>query len=96
MAEITVASDEAGTQYSSMSLFGGNYVEISPADGVDLTMNARAIYAGLLELSPERMWRVPISYQLALCYERLGATDNARLRRAGIAVPHARARTPGR
>jgi TolA-binding protein len=42
------------------------------------TMNARAIYAGLLELSPERMWRVPISYQLALCYERLGATDNAR------------------
>jgi tetratricopeptide (TPR) repeat protein len=42
------------------------------------TMNARAIYAGLLELSTERGWRVPISYQLALCYERLGATDNAR------------------
>ncbi|MES2697075.1 MAG: tetratricopeptide repeat protein [Verrucomicrobiota bacterium] len=42
------------------------------------TMNARAIYAGLLELSPEQVWRLPISYQLALCHERLGALDQAR------------------
>jgi tetratricopeptide (TPR) repeat protein len=42
------------------------------------TMNARAIYAGLLELSPEPAWRFPITYQLGLCYERLGASDNAR------------------
>ncbi len=42
------------------------------------TLNARAIYAGLLELSPEPAWRLPITYQLALCYERLGITDRAR------------------
>lgn len=41
-------------------------------------LNARAIYAGLLELSPEPAWRLPITYQLALCYERLGITDRAR------------------
>lgn len=42
------------------------------------TLNARAIYAGLLELSPELAWRLPITYQLGLCYERLGVTDSAR------------------
>jgi tetratricopeptide (TPR) repeat protein len=42
------------------------------------TMNARAIYAGLLDLSPEPAWRLPITYQLALCYERLGVPENAR------------------
>jgi tetratricopeptide (TPR) repeat protein len=42
------------------------------------TMNARAIYAGLLELSTEPSWRVPVTYQLALCYERLGSNDRAR------------------
>ena len=42
------------------------------------TLNARAIYAGLLELSPEPAWRLPIIYQLALCHERLGAHDAAR------------------
>lgn len=42
------------------------------------TLNARAIYAGLLELSPEPAWRMPITYQLGLCYERLGLTDRAR------------------
>lgn len=42
------------------------------------TLNARAIYAGLLELSPEPAWRLPITYQLALCYERLGIYDRAR------------------
>lgn len=43
------------------------------------TLNARAIYAGLLELSAEPAWRLPISYQLALCYERLGINDRARM-----------------
>ncbi len=42
------------------------------------TLNAHAIYAGLLELSPEPSWRLPITYQLALCYERLGILDRAR------------------
>ncbi len=42
------------------------------------TLNARAIYASLLELSPEPAWRLPLTYQLALCYERLGITDRAR------------------
>jgi len=42
------------------------------------TLNAHAIYAGLLELSPDVSWRLPITYQLALCYERLGLADRAR------------------
>jgi tetratricopeptide (TPR) repeat protein len=41
------------------------------------TLNARAIYAGLLDLSPEPGWRLPITYQLGLCYERLGVTESA-------------------
>ena len=43
------------------------------------TLNAQAIYIGLVDLSPEPVWRLPIVYQLALCYERLGANDRARL-----------------
>ena len=42
------------------------------------TLNARAIYASLLELSAEPAWRLPLTYQLGLCYERLGVTDKAR------------------
>lgn len=41
--------------------------------------NARAIYAGLIELSTDPAWRLPITYQLALCDERLGVADRARL-----------------
>lgn len=41
-------------------------------------LNAHAIYAGLAELSPDPAWRLPIVYQLALCYERLGIGDRAR------------------
>ena len=37
------------------------------------------IDGSLLELSPELTWRLPVTYQLALCYERLGAPDRARL-----------------
>lgn len=42
------------------------------------TLNARAIYAGLLELSPEPAWRIPLTYQLGLCYDRLGLAEQAR------------------
>ena len=40
--------------------------------------NARAIYTGMLELAQEPAWRLPITYQLGLCDERLGASDRAR------------------
>ena len=43
------------------------------------TSNARIIYAGVQELSPEPAWRLPISYQIALCDERLGQPGRARL-----------------
>ena len=42
------------------------------------TLNAHAIYTGLVELSPDPAWRLPITYQIALCYERLGIVDRAR------------------
>jgi TolA-binding protein len=42
------------------------------------TLNAHAIYTGLLDLAPEPVWRLPITYQIALCFERLGITDRAR------------------
>lgn len=42
------------------------------------TLNAHAIYTGLLNLSNEPSWRLPITYQLALCFERLGMIDRAR------------------
>ena len=42
------------------------------------TLNAHAIYACLRDLSPEPAWRLPLTYQIALCYERLGVVDRAR------------------
>ncbi len=42
------------------------------------TLDAQAIYSGLLDLAPEPSWRLPITYQIALCYERLGSLDRAR------------------
>jgi TolA-binding protein len=42
------------------------------------TFNAHALYTGLLELSAEPNWRLPLTYQIALCSERLGALDRAR------------------
>lgn len=41
-------------------------------------LNAQAIYSGLVELSPEPAWRLPLTYQIALCGERLGMLDRAR------------------
>jgi TolA-binding protein len=46
--------------------------------------NARALYASLFELSPDPAWRLPISYQLALCHERLADYDRARTLYRGI------------
>lgn len=42
------------------------------------TLNAQSIYQGLVELSPEPNWRIPLTYQIGLCYERLGNTERAR------------------
>ncbi len=58
------------------------------------TNNARTIYAGVLQLSPEPAWRLPISYQIALCDERLGQPDRARLAYEEI-IKAASAGTPG-
>lgn len=43
------------------------------------TRNALAIYEGLSVLAPELSWRLPITYQIGLCHERLRATDRARV-----------------
>ena len=39
--------------------------------------NALTIYLTLSELSPEPTWRLPIVYQVGLCYERLGEASEA-------------------
>lgn len=41
-------------------------------------MNAQEIYRGLAALSDDPAWQLPATYQLALCYDRMGATDQAR------------------
>jgi tetratricopeptide (TPR) repeat protein len=42
------------------------------------TINALAIYQGLAALAPDAAWRLPVTYQIALCYERLRLVDRAR------------------
>jgi len=42
-------------------------------------MNAEAIYTGLAAISDDPAWQLPVTYQLALCDERLGNTDKARI-----------------
>jgi TolA-binding protein len=42
-------------------------------------MNAEAIYAGLAAISDDPAWQLPVTYQLALCDERLGNTEKARM-----------------
>lgn len=41
------------------------------------TLNALAIYQGLATLAPEPAWRLPVTYQLALCHERLRDSERA-------------------
>jgi len=55
----------------------GNQLANDFFEGGDM-LNAHAIYSSLVELSPEPAWRLPIVYQLALCYERLGLPERAR------------------
>ena len=42
------------------------------------TLNALVIYKGLRELAPDPGWRMSVTYQIALCYERLFQLDEAR------------------
>lgn len=42
------------------------------------TRTALAIYQGLVPLGEDAAWRLPIVYQTALCYERLGQVERAR------------------
>lgn len=42
------------------------------------TRHALAIYEGLSALAPDPSWRLPITYQIGLCHERLRALDRAR------------------
>lgn len=42
----------------------------------DIT-NALAVYNGLALLGDDASWRVPVTYQVALCYERLGDIQRA-------------------
>ena len=41
------------------------------------TLNALVIYQGLAALAPEPEWRLPINYQVGLCYERMRLSDRA-------------------
>lgn len=40
-------------------------------------LNALAIYHGLAALSEDPAWRIPVTYQIALCYERLSDPERA-------------------
>jgi TolA-binding protein len=41
------------------------------------TTSALAIYQGLAALSPDPAWRLPVEYQIGLCFERLRSTADA-------------------
>ena len=41
-------------------------------------LNALVIYRCLAGLSPDPSWRLPVTYQIGLCYERLYQTDQAK------------------
>jgi tetratricopeptide (TPR) repeat protein len=42
-------------------------------------VNALSIYSSLASLGEDASWRVPVNYQVALCYERLGDIDRAKV-----------------
>lgn len=58
-------------------LVTGNQLANEFYDSGDI-VDAHTIYSSLLELSPDLSWRMPITYQLGLCFERLGIMDRAR------------------
>ena len=60
------------------------------------TLSAVAIYEGLSRLSDATTWRLPIVYQMGLCYERLRQADRATLAYQDIitAVNHPTGKEP--
>ncbi|MEI6106304.1 MAG: tetratricopeptide repeat protein [Opitutae bacterium] len=61
------------------------------------TNNALVIYLGLVALSADPSWQLPITYQVGLCYERMRLTDRAIAAYQGIvdhAAPPATATSP--
>jgi tetratricopeptide (TPR) repeat protein len=40
-------------------------------------LSAKAIYERLAELSDDPAWQLPVTYELALCYERLGSPERS-------------------
>jgi TolA-binding protein len=54
----------------------GNQLANEFFQGGDI-LNALAIYHGLAALSEEPSWRLPVAYQIALCYERLSDAERA-------------------
>jgi TolA-binding protein len=54
----------------------GNQLANDFFQGGDI-LNALAIYQSLAPLSRDPNWSIPVTYQVALCYERLGDVDRA-------------------
>jgi hypothetical protein len=54
----------------------GNQLANEFFQGGDI-LNALAIYHGLAALSDDPAWRIPVAYQIALCYERLEDPERA-------------------
>lgn len=70
-------SDAEPRRWSYWQRRTGNQLANEFFQGGD-TANALAIYQALAALSPDPLWRLPVLYQVALCYERLRALDRAR------------------
>lgn len=54
----------------------GNQIANEFYDQGDIA-NALAVYTTLADISPEPIWHLPLVYQIGLCYERLGQTEQA-------------------
>lgn len=83
---LTVTLDLLATEKSRMSTDAKRWIYWQRRTGNQLandffengdTANAQTIYTNLLPLSPEPAWQLPITYQIALCSERLGAVELA-------------------
>ncbi len=68
---------QAPKRWLHWQLVTGNQLANEYFESGDI-VDAHTIYSTLLELSPDLSWRLPITYQLGLCYERLGIMDRAR------------------
>jgi TolA-binding protein len=58
------------------------------------TTGALTIYQGLATLSPDPAWRLPVTYQIALCYERLQQPERAKAAYDEISALGANQSTP--